>query len=151
MVQVHTILLYTRDGSVQRMVWRKRKTAKKERGMCSYFLVPTKVLLGFSPLLTEDSYTSENHKDLIEFVLDVFGNTLSNVICLIGDNCNVNKSLSDLCGIPLVGCACHRLNLAIQEYLGVASREKLIAEVLLLYYIIIIYYYFIYDDLFFLC
>jgi hypothetical protein len=134
MVPVRTILPFTRDGSVQRMVWRKRETEnqrQKREFIRSYFLVPAKVLLGFSPLLTEDSYTSENHKDLIEFVLDVFGNTLSNVICLIGDNCNVNKSLADLCGIPLVGCACHRLNLAIQEYLGVASREKLIAEVLL--------------------
>lgn len=87
------------------------------------------MLLAFTPLLEEEEYSSQNHMDSLEFVLDIYGKDFSNVICLIGDNCNVNKSLADLCEVPLVGCAAHRFNLAIQEYLGTPEHDALLSNV----------------------
>ncbi len=91
---------------------------------CSYFRIIfmvagkiQKVLIAFTPLLEEDDMSSEAHLELIEFVLGLFGKLLSNVICFVGDNCNVNKHLADLAGIPLIGCAAHRFNLAVKEFL----------------------------------
>ncbi len=41
---------------------------------------------------------------------------MDNITCLIGDNCSTNQSLARLCGVPLVGCASHRLNLAVNMW-----------------------------------
>ncbi|KUF89893.1 hypothetical protein AM588_10002867 [Phytophthora nicotianae] len=35
----------------------------------------------------------------------------------VGDNCAVNKRVSDLLGVPLVGCSSHLLNLAVRDFL----------------------------------
>lgn len=48
----------------------------------------------------------------------LYTKTLTNVVFFCADNCSVNTKLSNDTGIPLVGCASHRLNLAIQKYLG---------------------------------
>ncbi|KAH9102731.1 hypothetical protein AeMF1_020740 [Aphanomyces euteiches] len=61
-----------------------------------------------------------SHKKYLEFVLDVFGKTLSNIVVLIGDNCSTNRALSRLLGIPFVGCASYRFNLFVGDIL----REK---------------------------
>lgn len=66
----------------------------------------------------------------MEFILEVFDKDISiNVICLVGDNCNVNKALADLCDLPLIGCAAHRFNLAVQAYLGSPSNEASLTKV----------------------
>jgi hypothetical protein len=75
------------------------------------------ICLAFTPLLDESAFSAQNHRDLILFVLSIFRKSVENLICIIGDNCNVNKALADLLEIPLVGCAAHRFNLAIQKYL----------------------------------
>ena len=67
--------------------------------------------------MAETEYTSQRHAEMIQYVLRVFQKSMANVICIVGDNCNVNKSLADILGVPLVGCAAHRFNLAVQEYL----------------------------------
>ncbi|ETP16151.1 hypothetical protein F441_09212 [Phytophthora nicotianae CJ01A1] len=56
-----------------------------------------------------------------------FGRSLDDVPFLVGDNCAVNKRLSNLMAVPLVGCASHRLNLAMREYL--APHKNTLAEV----------------------
>eukprot|EP00644_Phytophthora_capsici_P002574 jgi/Phyca11/105692/e_gw1.11.241.1 len=43
---------------------------------------------------------------------------LDGCLFIVGDNCAVNKRLATLLGVPLVGCASHRLNLALQSMLG---------------------------------
>jgi hypothetical protein len=67
--------------------------------------------------LDETEYTAQRHAELIEYVLRVFQKSTANLICVVGDNCNVNKALADILGVPLIGCAAHRFNLAVQEYL----------------------------------
>ncbi|KAF1787286.1 Ribonuclease H-like domain [Phytophthora cactorum] len=46
-----------------------------------------------------------------------YGKTLENCLYLVGDNCATNRRLATLMGVPLVGCASHRLNLANQSLL----------------------------------
>ncbi|EGZ27139.1 hypothetical protein PHYSODRAFT_435085, partial [Phytophthora sojae] len=40
------------------------------------------------------------------------------VSVLIGDNCPTNKATADMLGVRLIGCACHKLNLAIQKLIA---------------------------------
>ncbi len=75
-------------------------------------------LLSFSPLINEEDLSASSYWFLIIQILEKFGKNEDNIIFLVGDNCQVNKSLADLMNIPLVGCASHRLNLAVQEYLN---------------------------------
>ncbi|EGZ27930.1 hypothetical protein PHYSODRAFT_474251 [Phytophthora sojae] len=46
-----------------------------------------------------------------------YGKTIENCLFLVGDNCSTNRRLATLLGVPLVGCASHRLNLAAQNLL----------------------------------
>ncbi|ETM43436.1 hypothetical protein L914_11083 [Phytophthora nicotianae] len=48
-----------------------------------------------------------------------YGKQLSQCLFLVADNCAVNRLLATLMGVPLLGCASHRLNLAVQ-----ADMEK---------------------------
>jgi hypothetical protein len=75
-------------------------------------------LLSFSPLINEEDLSAPSYWFLIVQMLEIYGKAEDNIIFLVGDNCQVNKTLADLMNIPLVGCASHRLNLAVQEYLN---------------------------------
>ncbi|KAG3081617.1 hypothetical protein PI124_g14212 [Phytophthora idaei] len=76
------------------------------------------VLLGFSPPLDAKSYTAGAHRDLIAFILKAYIRDLNNVAVLIGDTCPTNKATVDLLGVRLLGCACHKLNLAIKKFVA---------------------------------
>ena len=95
-----------------------------------------RALLAFSPLLDEASQTAENHKEFLEFVLGIFQKKFTNVICLIGDNCATNLALANLCNKPLIGCAAHRFNLAIQKHLKDSHETLLNKVILFIYYIL---------------
>lgn len=77
-----------------------------------------KFLLAFSVFEDETDFSSSNHGKFIESVLDLFGKSVANVLFLCGDNVAVNKRLAreDL-RVPFIGCASHRLNLAVNQYL----------------------------------
>ena len=49
------------------------------------------------------------------YVLVMYDRSVDSVQCLIGDNCSTNKLLANLMQVPLVGCASHRLNLAVKK------------------------------------
>lgn len=70
--------------------------------------------------------TSESHKESIEFILSIFGKDVTQVICFVADNCNVNKCLARMCGVPMVGCAAHRFNLAVQEFIAQKENAELL-------------------------
>ncbi|RLN97235.1 hypothetical protein BBJ28_00007146 [Nothophytophthora sp. Chile5] len=76
------------------------------------------ILLGCSPPLNEKSYTADEHYSLLVVVLENYGKSIGSPAVLIGDNCSTNKALADLMGIPLIGCGCHKLNLAVKAYLA---------------------------------
>jgi hypothetical protein len=74
------------------------------------------VLLGFSPPLDENTYTAEAHRDLLVSIADVYSRYVADIVVLIGDNCEKNQATTTLLGVPLLGCACHKLNLAIKQF-----------------------------------
>jgi len=89
-------------------------------------------LLSFTPLLDESDFSAQSHFDLLNFVLvEVFQKDFSNVVCLVGDNCSTNVALANICNKPLIGCAAHRFNLAVQNYLK-DFHEPLLAKLNLL-------------------
>lgn len=75
------------------------------------------VLLAMSPLENEDTQSTDEHYNFIEFVLSVFGKCWNNVVALCGDNCATNKALSRKAGCGFVGCGSHRFNLAVKDML----------------------------------
>ena len=52
-----------------------------------------KVLLGFSPLLSESSLSASEYYEFLKYVLELYEKSLDNVVCLVCDNCEVNKAL----------------------------------------------------------
>ena len=52
---------------------------------------------------------------------------MENVCALIGDNCNTNRAMSSSAGVPLIGCANHRFNLAAKEI--VSEDEDLLVRI----------------------
>lgn len=84
-------------------------------------------LLGFSPIGDEISLSAEEHIEYLRYVLELFQFTFENVICIIGDNCNTNKSISNKLSIPMIGCASHRYNLAVQDILS--EHEELLSKI----------------------
>jgi len=74
-------------------------------------------LLSIAPPYDEQSFTAETHKAFIIDVLELYDKGLSSLVYLVGDNAPVNTCLSDLLGVPFIGCASHRFNLACKKYL----------------------------------
>ena len=50
-------------------------------------------------------------------MLAIYGKDTTNVICFVGDNCNVNQSIARTMKIPLIGCASHKFNLAVKRWI----------------------------------
>lgn len=86
-----------------------------------------RVLLAFSPLRDESDYSAASHAAFILDQLAGYKKTIQNVVCLVGDNCNTNIAVAEQLGVPLVGCASHRFNLEVQEFLG--KHERLLQRV----------------------
>ena len=53
------------------------------------------ILLSFSPLASETSFTANDHYEQIQWILGLHSKSLDKVVGLIGDNASVNKSLSN--------------------------------------------------------
>ena len=50
-------------------------------------------------------------------MLEIYNKKVEDVVALIGDNVAVNKSFARNLGIPFIGCASHRFNLAVKDIL----------------------------------
>jgi hypothetical protein len=84
-------------------------------------------LLAISPLLDESKMDADAHIEFFEETLKVYTNTRASIKFVIADNCSTNQSIASKMGIPLIGCASHRLNLALKKYLE--SYEPLLGKV----------------------
>ncbi|KAG6589321.1 GTP-dependent nucleic acid-binding protein engD [Phytophthora cinnamomi] len=83
-----------------------------------------------APLLNEkdDGLSAAAHRGFLADMLPRdFGKQLNQCVFISGDNCSVNRRLATLVGVPLVGCASHRLNRAVQQQLE--DKETHLAEV----------------------
>lgn len=58
---------------------------------------------------------AQEHEKIFGDILEYYGKHWDNVMCLITDNCNSNKTLLNRCRKPPIGCATHRFNLAVQD------------------------------------
>ncbi|RLN96724.1 hypothetical protein BBJ28_00019689 [Nothophytophthora sp. Chile5] len=78
-------------------------------------------LLAMTPLINDESgddHSARTHQAFLDTMLRRdYDKKVSDCLFIVGDNCAVNKKLATLLSIPLVGCASHRLNLAVQAYL----------------------------------
>jgi hypothetical protein len=70
------------------------------------------------PLLVEtiEGMTADDHLEHLSIMLQVYGKTLDNVVCLCGDNCSVNRKMSRILGVPLLGCS-QKFNLAVRKWI----------------------------------
>ena len=73
------------------------------------------ILLCIAPLLNEENYTADEHIELINATLWWYKLDISRFDYLCGDNVSVNQALATKLRKPLIGCASHRLNLAVKE------------------------------------
>ena len=78
---------------------------------------PETPLIAFSPLLDEIDFSAKSHKDFIEAFFTTFKGNITNVLFITSDNCSKNWNLAVLLGLPLVDCASHRFNLAVNTFL----------------------------------
>lgn len=76
------------------------------------------VLLTFSPMGDETKLDAEEQVKFIHKTLSFYKKGIDNIICVIADNCPVNKRTARLISVPMVGCASHRFNLAVMDIVG---------------------------------
>ncbi|KAG6973925.1 hypothetical protein JG687_00000639 [Phytophthora cactorum] len=50
-------------------------------------------------------------------MLSVYEKDIDMVRFIVGDNCATNQSIATRLGVPLIGCASHRFNLAVNRFL----------------------------------
>jgi hypothetical protein len=74
-------------------------------------------LLALAPLTNEEELGVQQHVEFIEATLALYSKTLSNIVVLTADNCNTNRKISNKLTIPLLGCASHRFNLAMNKWI----------------------------------
>jgi hypothetical protein len=75
-------------------------------------------MLTFAPLPDDGGLSADAHIDFLETALDAYDRPLDAIKFLVSDNCSVNQAMSRRMAVPLVGCASHRLNLAVRKYLA---------------------------------
>ena len=62
--------------------------------------------------------------------LNIYNKKVDSVMAVIGDNENLNKAFSKLLKVPFIGCANHRLNLAVNKFL--TQYESLLYKIQML-------------------
>ena len=60
----------------------------------------------------------EEHVKFVGYILELYNNSWEKVCSLVGVTCDTNKSIANSTDVPLVGCAIHRFNLAVQDLLS---------------------------------
>ena len=67
--------------------------------------------------MDETNYGAQAQADFIVDVLEALNRNKNCILFIVGDNTNTNPATANLLGVPFIGCASHRFNLAVQEYL----------------------------------
>ncbi|KAG3105667.1 hypothetical protein PI125_g13407 [Phytophthora idaei] len=73
------------------------------------------VLLALSP--AEHGQGADARIELIDAILDVHEKNSAMILFIVADNCATNQAIATRLGVPLVGCASHRFNLAVCRFL----------------------------------
>ena len=87
-------------------------------------------MIDFGVLLSEDSFGAADYVQYFDELLHSYDSDVNAILFLCGDNCNVNKSVANLMSKTLVGCAAHRLHVAVEAKLAEPANAALIDKVL---------------------
>lgn len=85
------------------------------------------ILLGMNVLDDITNQCAQNHVDTLHNILSKYNKDLANVNFLVADNTNLNPAIANLLRVPFIGCASHKLNLAVRKFL--LSYEDIIEKV----------------------
>ncbi|KAG3043614.1 hypothetical protein PI125_g27281 [Phytophthora idaei] len=55
--------------------------------------------------------------EMIDAVLELYNKDSAIIMFIVADNCATNQAIATRLGVPLIGCASHRFNLAVCRYL----------------------------------
>ena len=78
----------------------------------------TEMLLACGPLDKEDDLSADQHVQFLHTTLEFYNKNIKDVVALVSDNCAVNRKISNLTNIPLIGCASHKFNLAVELWIS---------------------------------
>ncbi|KAE9046065.1 hypothetical protein PR002_g1893 [Phytophthora rubi] len=88
-----------------------------------------KFLLVFSPFVDEADMGADSLIDLLDYAMDVYGLTLDLLMFYVCDHASVNGALSSRTDVPMIGCASHRLQLAVRWLLEPEANQRVIQKV----------------------
>ncbi|POM67586.1 Hypothetical protein PHPALM_16385 [Phytophthora palmivora] len=79
------------------------------------------ILIAMAPIIDDnvDDLTARSQVKFLDTILSYYGRSKANIAYIVGDNCAVNGAVADKLQVPMVGCASHRLNLAVNLLLAV--------------------------------
>ena len=82
-------------------------------------------LIAICPPVVETSHSSNSYYLTILSTLRWYGKSVDDIAYIISDNCSTMKSLAggDFLNKPFIGCASHKLNLAVKRFLGINCKE----------------------------
>ncbi|EGZ08115.1 hypothetical protein PHYSODRAFT_526629, partial [Phytophthora sojae] len=87
-------------------------------------------LLAIAPM-GEGDLTAPAHCAFITRVFEKYNQSLESLAFLIGDNCATNRAAATRLEVPLIGCASHRFNLAVNKYLEDYTEEVSVVSALM--------------------
>ncbi len=82
-------------------------TFSSQANQLGYEQVP----LAFSPIEVKSNQNADTHIKYLDWVLNVFEESLSSVSALCGDNCSTYRPISTKTGIGFVCCSSHGFDL----------------------------------------
>jgi hypothetical protein len=84
-----------------------------------------RLLIAICPPVVETSHSANSHYLTIKNTLQWYGKRVDDIAYIISDNCSTMKSLAgeDFLNKPFIGCASHKLNLAVKRFLGINCKE----------------------------
>lgn len=79
-------------------------------------------------VIETDSFDATKHVRHMEEVFSYYGTDVHKwTICTVWDNCNVNKSIAGLLGVPDVGCTTQKLSLEVNS---IVQRHTMLRSML---------------------
>jgi hypothetical protein len=69
--------------------------------------IHNETLLALPPLWNEELLGEQQHSKFIEVTLQLYDKVLGSVVACIGDNCTINRKISNDSEIHLIGCVSH--------------------------------------------
>ncbi|ETO77137.1 hypothetical protein F444_07620, partial [Phytophthora nicotianae P1976] len=92
------------------------------------------IVIAIAPIIDDEisDYTASSNFKILDVILSYYGRSKASIAYIVGDNCSVNGAVADQLQVPMVGCASHRLNLAVNLLL--AGDDKLLDKIQKLMY-----------------